>query len=361
MLTKNDFEAIINTGKSVSATTKKTRVYYLWKLYRDIGADSKDLSFLADYNAVIKKIRESDKPDVKKTRLFHILSILDTPSGKVVNADIKKRYRDMANKLRDQARVEAMDNTMTEKAQERYMSLDGSNTRLENAIVKLFADYELPRGKKISDADFAKWDVQSDRKNIKTFARDLQRCMIVACYVWQPSLRSDWGTLEITGAAANRLTTDKNWLQVLRTGRMRIIMNQYKNAKSMGQQIIEVESAKLKGYLKYWIDLIGRVMGQKTTHLFWYELSAKKNGKFNDNRSTFTKCVSRCSDSVLGRPLSVNDYRHMHEMAIQSTDEYKRATMAERAEMHRKLLHGTMMGQQYAYVRRDANTDSNEA
>jgi hypothetical protein len=353
-LTKDDFAVMLSNGKKLSPTTIKNRVFYIWKLYRDIGDDATDLSFLGNYAKVMKYVRESEKTDVQKTRLFHILSMLETPAGKIVSVATKKRFRTAANKLRDAARVEAMDNTMTDKDKENYISLQQANLRLEAGIIDLFNKYEMPRSRKISDEDFNKWNIEHDRKNIKTFARELQKHVLLGVYTWQPALRSDWGTLEITSASVNRLATDKNWLQVLRGGRVRIIMNVYKNAKSMGNQIIEVESLKLKQFIKYWINLIGRITGTSPQFLFWYELTANKPAKFNSSRDNLTKAISRASDQILGTHLSVNSFRHMWEMDLQSTDDYKRATMAEKAELHRKLLHGTMMGQQYNFQRRDA-------
>lgn len=104
VLSKNDFEIMLRGGKPLTEATIKNRVYYIDKLYRDIGSDAKDLSFLGNSKAVIKYVNESDKTDVHKTRWFHILSILDTPAGKIVSAATKKRYRETANRLRDEQR-----------------------------------------------------------------------------------------------------------------------------------------------------------------------------------------------------------------------------------------------------------------
>ncbi|RLN95777.1 hypothetical protein BBJ28_00020628 [Nothophytophthora sp. Chile5] len=353
MLTKTDFEAMLRAGKPLSDATIKTRVYYIWKLYRDIGDNAKDLSFLGNSRVLIKYIRESPKVDVQKTRFFHVLSMLETPAGKVVPVAIKKSYRETANRLRDQARLESMDNIMPEKAEENYITLSEANTRLERSLIALFDSYKITRSAKISVGDFDRWNVVSDRKNIKTFARDLQRHILMAVYIWQPSLRSDWGTLEVSSAAANRLDVKKTWLQVLRGGRIRIIMNQYKNAKSMGQQTIEITNPKLRVYLKLWLDLIKRIMGAPISHVFWYELTATAEPKLNSVRCTLTKPIVRASEQILSAKMTVNSFRHAWEMSIQAAPEYQRATQAERTEMHRQLLHGLAMGQQYNWMSRN--------
>ncbi|RLN91209.1 hypothetical protein BBJ28_00015588 [Nothophytophthora sp. Chile5] len=357
MLTKNDFEAMMRAGKPLADATIMNRAYYIAQLYKKIGNNARDLSFLGNAKAVIKETNSSKSMDVRKTRLFHVLSMLELPAGKIVPVAIKKSYRDMANKLRDQARIDSLNNVMPEKAQGNLLSISEANTRLEGSLIKLYENYNLSRNVKMSGEDFGRLSAQSDRKNIKTFARDLQRHMIVACYVWQPSLRSDWGTLEISSAAANRLDAKKNWLQVLRSGRIRIIMNNYKNAKSMGQQIIEIDSQKLKQYLKYWIDLMSRIMGSKIKYLFMYELTAQNEPKINSVRGTLTKAISRSSEQILQQKMSVNDFRHAWEMSIQNTQEYQQATQLERTEMHRQLLHGLAMGQQYNWMSRNNTGD----
>ncbi|ETL36061.1 hypothetical protein L916_11904, partial [Phytophthora nicotianae] len=49
--------------------------------------------------------------------------------------------------------------------------------QLKTYIHKLFADYDMsPKSTKISNDDFAKWNIPSDRKNTKSFVRDQQRC-----------------------------------------------------------------------------------------------------------------------------------------------------------------------------------------
>lgn len=66
----------------------------------------------------------------------------------------------------------------------------------------------------MSTEEFDWLNIESTRENnIYTFARDLQALSIIACYVWQPALRSNYGTLEITRKAVG-LKNDRNWLQI---------------------------------------------------------------------------------------------------------------------------------------------------
>lgn len=77
-------------------------------------------------------------------------------------------------------------------------------------------------------------------------------------YLFQPALRNDWAALNITNKL-RELSTDKNYLYI--KGRdMRIIMNVFKNAKVMGQVIIEVRP-KLVELLIIWLAVLKKLLG----------------------------------------------------------------------------------------------------
>lgn len=109
----------------------------------------------------------------------------------------------------------------------------------------------------------------------------------------------------------NRLDPKQNWIHVLRGGRIRLLMNDFKNAKSFGKHIIEVENVHLKRYLKYWTDLLGRLLGSKPEHLFIYQLSPVKDViLISTTREAFSKAVARNSDKIFNRPQTANSFRH---------------------------------------------------
>ncbi|KAG7375306.1 hypothetical protein PHYPSEUDO_001960 [Phytophthora pseudosyringae] len=254
MLTREDFVKMLTAGKPLSEATIRARSSYLFKLYRDIGNEVDDLSFLNVYSRVITHVNKSKSMEARKTKLFHILSLVDSKAGKGVDAQAKKQFRAAATRARNQSMTRTAENYATQDQLAMYVPLADMTSQLDEGFKRLFEHYELPlNAKKISGDDFNKWDIPSDRKNIRSFARDLQKLMMLACYVYQPPLRSDWSTVEITSAAINRLRADQNWLQILRGGRIRVLMNKYKNVKHMGAQAVEVDSAVLKRYLRYWV------------------------------------------------------------------------------------------------------------
>jgi len=310
MLTQDDFVAMLSTGKKLAASTIKNRVSYLFKQYRHIGGNANDLSYLNSYSKVIRHINESASSDGRKTYLFHVISLIGTKAGKIVSDDARREYQSAAQRAREKSKKQSLENVATDKLN--YVSIDGLTRQLETKIHELFAEYEMNyKAAKISDADFAKWNIESDRKNIKSFARELQRCVMLASYCYQPALRSDWSTLRITSAAVNRLEPKLNWIQILRGGRVRLHMNDFKNRKTFGKHIIEVDNAHLKRYLKYWINLLERLLGGKPEYLFIYQLSPVKEVKLISNtREAFSKAIARNSEKLFNKPQTVNSLRH---------------------------------------------------
>ncbi|KAG7375551.1 hypothetical protein PHYPSEUDO_000693 [Phytophthora pseudosyringae] len=171
---------------------------------------------------------------------------------------------------------------------------------------------------------------------------------MLACYVYQPPLRSDWSTVEITSAAINRLRADQNWLQILRGGRIRVIMHKYKNVKHMGSQAVEVDSGVLKRYLRYWVDLLTRLSGNSPKQLFIWRLAPDKPVSMSTtNRESFSKALSRASEGILSKRQTVNSFRHAYEIALQRDPKYQDLTVAARDRAHKQLLHSHRTGLLY--------------
>ncbi|KAG7383022.1 hypothetical protein PHYPSEUDO_004070 [Phytophthora pseudosyringae] len=130
-------------------------------------------------------------------------------------------------------------------------------------------------------------------------------------------------------------------------------MNDFKNVKTFGKHIIEIDNVHLKRYLKYWIDLLGRLLGSKPERLFIYQLSPVKEVKLiSTTRDAFGKAVARNSEKLFDRPQTVNSFRHAWEKKFQEDPAYQSMTQAERQALHHKLLHGVFTGQLYNWQRR---------
>jgi hypothetical protein len=339
--------------KTKSAAMLKTRSAYLAQLYRELDTKATDLSFLNDTRSVLRVIRSSDNVNTQKTRIFHVMSLLKLPEAKklVLKKNITT-YENEAGRLRETGNAIYQDNVMNETQKQRYMSLNGLSRSLEQAIIDLYNKYFLKRTATMSKEEFDRINIEDTRKdNLYTFARDLQQLVIFACYTWQPALRNDYGTMEITKKAIG-LSNAQNWLQLRKNGSIFLHLNLFKNRKSFGKQVIEIKSDKLKWLLRYWVDLLSRLV-DKPKRMVYYSISANHTIKLNEDPRTLGRQIPRISEKICGKPLSINDLRHIWEMHLQSTEEYKRATQAEREKMHKQLLHGYAMAHQYNLQRRD--------
>ncbi|KAE8910454.1 hypothetical protein PF005_g25124 [Phytophthora fragariae] len=103
MLAKEDFVKMITTGKPLSEATIRGRAAYLFKLYRDVANGADDLLLMNQYSKVIKHAREGKSAEGGKTKLFHILYLVDSKAGKSIYATAKKQYRAAATRARNQS------------------------------------------------------------------------------------------------------------------------------------------------------------------------------------------------------------------------------------------------------------------
>lgn len=155
-----------------------------------------------------------------------------------------------------------------------------------------------------------------------------QELMMLAVYVLQPAIRNDWYDMKITTKLADA-KTGGNWLHVRKT-KLTLIMQEYKNDKNMGKVMIPITN-ELTPWLNRWIKGRERV----------FDIN-------NDN--SFGKALSRASQRVFGQPLTINDFRHIWEIAIQTDPSYATKTAAEKDSIHRMLLHSTEAAMLYNVV-----------
>lgn len=53
----------------------------------------------------------------------------------------------------------------------------------------------------------------------------------------------------------------------------------------------------------------------------------------------FRKRVKKLSQKYFGQPIGIDDYRHIYEIDLQSSDKYKNMTVAQKKKEHHKLYH----------------------
>lgn len=330
---------------TAATTTLKKRISFLNGLAENISGYN-DFGFLNKTGLVIKRIEKSDNVDTQWNSLWHVLmAIRSDPS--VVSDQAKKIYEDLAESLKDKRNAKRDNNVKTEK---QVHTLDSSlaqrQKELRSKIEQLFEDNDLPY--KVPTA------VRFRQLNTFAFGKSLQELIIPAVYLFQPALRNDWGNLHITSKMSG-LTNDKNYLYV-RGSTMRLIMNVYKNSKSLGHQEIEVRPELVK-LLEIWFAILKQMLGTKPSYPLLYNIT-KSKCEYVESEDALRRQIPRTTQRVFdikdasGKPigLSINDFRSLWEIDIQTNPNYAKLTVEQQKKLHLELLHGAEIAKFYNRV-----------
>lgn len=107
--------------------------------------------------------------------------------------------------------------------------------------------------------------------------------------------------------------------------------------------------------MKNWLFLLKSIKPDYE-YLFYYSIESDGTIKHSNNQTTIGRTLPRIFEKYTKRALSINDMRHIHEIALQKTDMYKNATVGEREKMHAQLLHGHLTGIKYNLLYYEVNS-----
>ena len=298
----------------LSPTTIKSRVSFLNRL-----GTIQDLSV---YAKTIKKVNGFTKNDnTLSTYLFHITEgiRLADPDHKIVGQRVFDKYDKLKSELKQKAINLSNNNILTDKHKAKYVAINNLQIIIRERFIEL----------------------ENNPKDALYYAKEFQNLCILACYVFQPPLRTDWYNIRVVKTAAN--LSDKENYYVLSTNKL-IINISKTNAK---QFVIDVRP-ELSQILKHWIKTKNNI-GITDPHLFYYEI--KKNEiKRIVNRNTFGIKVKRGFKHYMNENLTINDMRHIYEIELQASDAYKKMTFAAKEIAHNELLHSLCIGLKYNLI-----------
>lgn len=325
---------ISKLSNSVSETTLKKRTAFLNELSK-LFPGHNDFGFLNNTNDVINRIKKSDNVDTRWNSLFHVLMAIKSHPEVIYDSTVNT-YDSLLNELKVIRDAKHLNNVKTEK-QNITLNKDLAyrQNEISEKILELFNNADIPFG--ILTAASHK------RIDKFVFAKKLQDLVIAAVYLYQPAIRNDWASLNITNKIKG-LPVDKNFIYI-KGNTMKLIMNVYKNAKTLGQQIIVIRPV-LVNLLKIWLNLLKQVLGESPMYPLYYKITAKKIQHMN-NDEVLRRKIPRIMDRLFGAPMSINDFRHLWEIAIQTDPKYATLTLNERKKLHLELLHGTNIAQEY--------------
>lgn len=319
---------------TAAASTLAKRIRFLIEL-SEMFSNSKDFSFLNNTDKIIARINKSNNVDTQWNNLFHvIMAIRSDPS--VVNNKSKLIYEQLADRLKIQREAKHLNNVKTEK-QIKTLEKDLSfrQTQLSEKISELFQAHSIPY-EIISNANLKKIEPY-------TFSRKLQDLVIAAVYLYQPAIRNNWGSLKITNKLKD-LPNNNNYLYI-RGQTMKLVMNVFKNSKSLGNKVIIIRPS-LVYLLKIWLSLLKSVLGKVPEYPLYYNITSKKI-EYMGNDEVLRRKIPRITERLFGVPMSINDFRHLWEIDIQTNPLYATYTLQQRRALHLELLHDTSIAQEY--------------
>lgn len=328
--------------------TIKGRIAFLKSIAMLVEPEPVDLSFLRREKIVLARVQDTTNLLTQYNRLCHVVKAIELDKSSVSKKTLN-RYTSMLRRLKPQKIAIETDNRLTADQKARYLTLGQVKAFLEKALDELFNEYGFKR-RLITQADIECLKTVTNRKelNIYNFAKKFQQLAIMACYVYQPAIRNNFGLMKPTFQKKVAIKdTEYNYYWIdKRNKKTYIIMNNYKNVAYMGTGYMLEVDIRLQNVLTNWLELLQSIY-PSFNYIFYYSISSDGKIKHSDNQSTIGRTIPRIFEKYSGKALSINDLRHIHENEIQKSDEYKNATVAQREKMHAQLLHGHLTGLRY--------------
>ena len=309
-----------NMFNNISTTSKKARVSFLNKV---------DLNNLDNVDKILlDHINTSNNIGTKYNRIKHIFKYIEesNPSNPLYN-----KYKQMGDELSNQIHIKRDTNNLeNDQKSERYIELSD----LKIKLLSLYPKFSLKELKKNNNMN----------EFIHTINK-LQDYLLISLYVNNAPLRNDYADINIVSSKKAATDTKKNYM-ILNNRSVYIKLNVYKNSERINKQYtIEIS--------KYNIRLIRLLKALYKYIDYPFEFLFNHISRNKIEKSTNTSLVKRIpilSVSYFGKPLSINDYRHIYEMELQHSERYKNMNIIEREQEHQLLLHSTSEAMRYNRV-----------
>lgn len=328
-------------ANTASETTLKKRIQWLILLSKKFE-NAKDFSFLNDYEKVLESVTSTDNIDSQWNRLWHIKSAINSDPA-LINDEAIKAYQDYINDKKEIRMRKADQNYKTEKQKIALKeTLTFRQEQINEQIDNLYQIYGLDKSKNLTKTVLTKLGPQ-----VFEFAKIYQKLLSLAMYILQPAIRNDYNDINII-SAKNQATNDKNYIHIRPTKSV-LILNNYKTANAYGKQEIEIQSDKLIKLINHWVQLLTFLLKQKPTKLFYYKIT-KTNIQSENGLDAIRKALGRNSELYLGQKLTINDFRHLWEIDIQTNPKYSKYTVEQKKQIHMRLLHSMDIAQKYNVI-----------
>lgn len=303
----------------LSAGTSTPRIRFLV----NAGISPTKYSSLMDTTKFMAKhVLNSEVPTTRSTRMWHIITFLE----RIGQAELANTYRSLIGPIVNASKAMQEDTTMTEEEAKRY---DTPITKLREIL------------KENAPSITRSTDYSSTVADIKT----LQNYVILCMYVNEPPPRNDLWELQVVSKMSDA-KGNGNYI-VITTRKVSLVFNRYKNSKQLGRQerVVGPDTAPwVRKLLLSYKD----ILGDMPRYLF---NQIESDGTLVPTSSdTMAKRIVVLSKGMFGKHLSINDYRHLYEINLQSSEAYKSMTYDEKKTAHGALMHSVDTGLKYNRV-----------
>jgi hypothetical protein len=313
-------ENLNNMFNDISTTSKKARVSFLNKV--DLNNLNNVDKTLNDY------VNTSDNIGTQYNRIKHIFKYLEESKS---SNELYNKYKKIGDDLSNQIHIKRDSNNLeNDKKSERYIELS-------DLKIKLLSHYPTVSLKELK---------KNNRVNeFITSINKLQDFLLISLYVNNAPLRNDYADINIVSSKKVTTDTKKNYM-VLNNKSVYIILNVYKNSERINNQY-KIEISKYNIKLIRLLKSLYKIIDYPFQFLFNH-ISRNKIEKSTD--TSLVKRIPILSTRYFGKPLSINDYRHIYEMELQHSERYKNMNIIEREHEHQLLLHSTSEAMRYNRV-----------
>lgn len=320
--------------EGVAASTAQKRISILNRL---VG-DAKDFTKL-DRKAIAKALAGYKNVDTRYTVLMHI-HMASKAYPEQFSQDTLKYLQETIGEQKKMKVAKQNNNVKSPKQAER---LDRSITDYQRDLIgkidALFEEYNI-RLSKANALTAATIRDLGDR--MLPFMKRFQDLMYMVVYVLQESIRANWATMKYA-TNARSMNDEDNWMLLGRSND--IHMNHFKNVAHMGSTVIHLNPAT-QLYMSAWMSGLKHALGKKPEYVLHYKITRKEIEHIGSEPG-LAKNIPRVAKRLFGKEMTINDWRHLHEIYIQHEPAYADLTIEERDMLHKKLLHGTRIAQYY--------------
>lgn len=148
------------------------------------------------------------------------------------------------------------------------------------------------------------------KEKLKTVP-DGQDKIILGLYILNPPLRNNYGNANIITRKADIVANRNNVIVSNRS--VKLFADQHKTVSSFGPIDVGID--------------------KETSRLI------RKFGFPIHSEDQFRKRVKKLSLKYFNKPIGIDDFRHIYEIDLQSSDKYKNMTIAQKKKEHHKLYH----------------------